>query len=110
MEHRWTTRKAINYPIMVYLNSIGFINSFVKNISAHGMLVDTGQFTLPKGAVVELAGTGSWDLESKMGLPKAFIVRANYGQAGLMLLSSVWKIPEQWGVFEHRWVDKGLYQ
>ena len=89
MENRWTTRKEIIYPIMVYHNPIGFIYSLVMNVSADGMLVDTGKFTLPRGAVVELVGTGSWNSESKMGLPKAFIARANYGLAGLMLLSSV---------------------
>jgi hypothetical protein len=94
MEHRAKTRKEINYPILIHHNPTGFINALIMNVSADGMLVDTGQFSLPKGAVVELAGTGSWLLESKMGLPKAIITHAKNGQAGLMLLSSVRKVAE----------------
>jgi hypothetical protein len=74
---------------MIYHHPTGFINASLKNVSRHEMLVDTGQFSLPKGTVVELAGAGAWQLESKMGLPKAMISRANQdGIMVLMLLSS----------------------
>jgi hypothetical protein len=74
---------------MIYHNPIGFITASIKNVGTDSMLVDTGQFTLPMGSVVELAGAGSWQLESKIGLPKAMITHANSdGQTMLMLLSS----------------------
>ena len=43
------SRIEINYPIMVYLNPIGFINSFIKKISADGIIVDTGHFFFAQG-------------------------------------------------------------
>ena len=92
MEHRFSPRKEINLPIMIYQNPIGFIKAWVKNASADGMLVDTGQFALPKGAVVELAGAAAWQLESKMGLPKALIIHAKDGPTGLMLLANKKKV------------------
>ncbi len=101
MDHRWTARKETNYPIVLYHKPIGYIVSYVKNVSVDGMLVETGEVTLPKGVVVEIAATESPNLERKIELPKAFITRANQGLAGLMLISSVWKVPELWGVFEH---------
>ena len=85
MEHRFSPRKESNSSVLVFQNQIGCIKAFIKNVSPHGMLVDTGKYTLPKGAVVELAGPASWELQSKMGLPKALIVHSKDGMAGLML-------------------------
>jgi hypothetical protein len=53
MERRRNTRKNINLPIMIYHKPIGFIIASIKNVGADGMLVDTGQFRLPMGSVVE---------------------------------------------------------
>ena len=89
MKHRLNTPPKNNLPIMIFYNPIGFINAWIKSISKDEILVETGEYPLPKGAVVELAGAGSWQLESKMGLPKAMISHAdNHGQAILMLLSN----------------------
>lgn len=88
MEHRFSPRKEINASVLVFQKTIGCIKALVKNVSAHGMLVDTGRSTLPKGVVVELAGPASWKLESKMGLPKALIVHSKNGKAGLMLTTN----------------------
>ena len=97
MEHRFSPRKEINSPVMIYQNQIGFIGASAKNISASGMLVDTGRFSLPKGAVVELAGAAAWELESKLGLPKALIVHVNDGKMGLMLIENRGKVAALWG-------------
>lgn len=91
MEHRFSPRKEINSTILVFQNTLGCIKALVKNISTHGMLVDTGRSTLPKGVVVELAGPASWKLESKSGLPKALIVHSKEGKAGLMLTTNMGK-------------------
>jgi len=94
MEHRLSPRKEINSYIIVFQKQNGFIKGLVKNISRHGMLVDTGRSTLPNGAVVELAGPASWKLESKMGLPKALIIHSKDGEAGLMLTTNRGKIAD----------------
>jgi hypothetical protein len=87
MEKRFSPRQEINSSVLVFQNNIGCINALVKNISSHGMLLDTGQCTLPTGAVVELAGPASQQLESIMGLPKAFIVHSDHGKAGLLVVT-----------------------
>jgi hypothetical protein len=97
MEHRFSPRKGTNSPVMIYQNQIGFITASVKNVSANGMLVDTGRFALPKGSIVELAGAASWKLESKRGLPKALIIHAADGLTGLMLIANRGKVADLWG-------------
>ena len=96
MEHRFSPRKDMDSPVMIYQNQIGFISAAVKNVSTNGMLVDTGRYALTKGTVVELAGAASWRLESKMGLPKALVVHSNDGQTGLMLILNREKVDELW--------------
>jgi hypothetical protein len=88
VEHRFSPRKEINSSVLVFQKAIGCIKALVKNVSAHGMLVDTGRSTLPQGVVVELAGPASWKWESKLGLPKALIIHSKDGKAGLMLTTS----------------------
>ena len=87
MEKRFSPREEINSSVLVFQNEVGCINASVENISHHGMLLDTGQSTLPIGAVVELAGPVSRRLESRMGLPKAVIVHSNQGKAGLLMVT-----------------------
>lgn len=85
MEHRFSPRTEINSSVLVFQETIGCLKALVKNVSMHGMLVDTGRSTLPMGIVVELAGPVSWKFESKTGLPKALIIHSKDGKAGLML-------------------------
>jgi hypothetical protein len=85
MEKRMTPRQEINSSILVFENNVGCINAFVKNVSNRGMLLDTGRFNLPTGAVVELAGPASRRLASRLGLPKALIVHSENGKAGLLV-------------------------
>lgn len=101
MEHRWNPRKEINSPVMVYQEQIGIIKASVKNVSADGMLVETGGFGLTKGAVVELAGATLRSIESKMLRLKALIIHADDGVAGLMFIANREKIADLWGNFEH---------
>lgn len=106
MEHRFSPRKEINSSVIVYQKQFGLITAAVKNVSAYGMLVDTGRSTLPKGAVVELAGPASWTLESKTGLPKALIIHAKDGQTGLMLIANREKITAPSVNFERGWTEE----
>ncbi len=105
MEHRFSPRREINSSVIVYQKQTGFIKAAVKNVSAYGMLVDTGRSILPKGAVVELAGPAAWKLESKTGLPKALIIHANDGQMGLMLIANREKVADPSGDFERDWAE-----
>ena len=88
MEKRFSPRKEIDSSVLIFNDQVGSIKALVKNISAQGMLVDTGRPTLPEGAIVELAGPASWKLESKTGLPKALIVHSKDGKAGLMVTAN----------------------
>jgi len=94
MEQRFNHRMEITSFVLVFQKQIGWIKALVKNVSTHGMLVDTGRSTLPKGTVVELAGPAAWQLESKMGLPKAMTIHSKDGKAGLMLIATKWKIAD----------------
>lgn len=96
MEHRFSPRVITNSPVMIYDKQIGFIDAFVRNVSATGMLVDTGRFSLTKGAVVELAGAASWRLESKTDLPKALIIHTKHGQTGLLLIAHTSEDIDSW--------------
>jgi hypothetical protein len=98
MEKRFTPRKEINSSVLVFHKKMGCIKGLVKNISTHGMLVDTERSTLPKGSIVELAGPASWKLESRTGLPKALIIHSKDGKVGLMLTEDSGKIAELAGV------------
>jgi len=99
MEKRYSPRKETNSSVLVFHKTLGCIKALVKNFSAHGMLVDTEQSTLPIGSVVELAGPASWSLESRTGLPKGLIIHSQHGKAGLMLTKeSSGKIAELFGV------------
>jgi hypothetical protein len=61
--------------------------ALIKNISNNEIHVETRPYPFPQGAVVELVGAGSWQLESKMGLPEASIRHADKdGKTVLMLL------------------------
>ena len=87
MEKRFDPRQEINSSVLVFQNTIGCINARVKNISDYGMLLETGQSTLPTGEVVELAGPASLQLESRFGLPRALIIHSKGGQAGLLVMA-----------------------
>lgn len=87
MEHRLTTFQKHNLPFMIYHNPFGFVNALIKKTCKNEIHVETTQWPLPQGAVVERAGAGSWQLESKMGLPKALISHTSKdGETALMLL------------------------
>ena len=98
MQKRFSPRKKINSSVLVFHKKMGCIKGLVKNVSTHGMLVDTGRSTLPNGSVVELAGPASWKLESRAGLPRALIVHSKDGEVGLMLTEDSGKITELSGV------------
>ena len=100
MEHRWNPRKEIDSPVMVYHEQIGIIKASVKNVSADGMLVDTGQLMLKKGTIVELAGATMRSIKNKMVRLKALIVHANEGLAGLMFIENMEISAALWGDFE----------
>jgi len=98
MENRFSPRMEITSSVLVFHRTIGCIKGLVKNVSAYGMFVDTGQTTLPKGTVVELAGPASWKFESRMGLPKALIIHSHDGKSGLMLTANSGRLAEISGV------------
>lgn len=96
MEHRWNPRKEINSRVMVYQPQIGIIKAAVKNISAEGMLVDTGQYALTKGVIVELADAALNRLQSKMLRLKALIVHTDDSAAGLMVIGDRRNVAVLW--------------
>ncbi|MEJ2573620.1 MAG: hypothetical protein P8164_08565 [Gammaproteobacteria bacterium] len=87
MEHRWNPRKEMDSRVTVYRHGLGDFMAAVKNISAEGMLVDTGQYALPKGVMVELAAAALDGLQSSLLRLRALTVHADDdGAAGLMFI------------------------
>jgi hypothetical protein len=86
MERRWNARKEFNSTVMVYQERAGIIRVSVKNVSADGMLMETGRSVLSKGALVELTGETLRKHGNKMTRLKGLIVHAKDGLAGLMFV------------------------
>lgn len=86
MERRWHPRKEIDSRVMVYREGLGNFMAAVKNISADGMLVDTGRYALAKGVIVELADAALNGLQSSLLRLRALIVHADDRAAGLMFV------------------------
>jgi hypothetical protein len=86
MEHRWNARTEVNAAIAVHLQHFGATQAIVKNVSRTGMLLDTRQFNLMRGGVVELAYTVARNLEGATIRLKALIVHAGDGLAGIMFI------------------------
>ena len=87
MEHRWNARTQVNAAITLNLPHSGAIQAIVKNISRSGMLLDTRQFDLMRGGVVELAYTVARKLEREIVRLKALIVHGGDGLAGIMFIA-----------------------
>ena len=98
MEHRWNSRKEIHSTVTVYPGHFGAIKAVVKNISGNGMLLETDQFYLAKGGVVELAYAASPRVESETVRLKALTIHASGGLAGLMFIENA-------GDFAALWAD-----
>jgi hypothetical protein len=98
MERRYNPRTQISSSVLIFHKRMGCIKGFVKNISTHGMFIDTGQYTLPKGSVIELAGPASWRLEGGTSFPKGLIIHSKDGKSGLMLTAYSGKIAGLSGV------------
>jgi hypothetical protein len=96
MEHRWNSRKKVNSIITVHLQQFGAIKAMVKNISRTGMLLDTRQFNLPRGSVVELAYTVLRKLERETVRIKALTIHAGDGLAGIMFIEHAGDIAALW--------------
>ena len=88
MEHRWSSRKDIDSTITVHLQNFGAITARVKNVSRTGMLLDTRQFNLMQGSIVELAYTVIRKLQSETVRLKALTIHAGEGLAGLMFIEA----------------------
>jgi hypothetical protein len=88
MEHRWNSRTEINSTVTVYPKHFGAVKAMVKNISKHGMLLETDQFSLAKGGVVELAYTAFRKVASETVRLKALTIHASGGLAGLMFIEN----------------------
>ena len=92
MERRYNPRARSSSSILIFHKRMGCIKGLVKNISTNGMYIDMGQYALPKGSIIELAGPASWRFESRTGLPKGLIIHSKDGKVGLMLTASSGKI------------------
>ena len=72
IEHRWSSRKAINLDVNLYYPPIGIINGKTRNISLEGMFVDIQGIHIPTQARLEIC------------LP-AYVVHSDESGIGLML-------------------------
>lgn len=53
-ERRCSIRKPINLEVAVYYDGLGILRCLSRNVSLHGMLLDTGVMVLPQNASVDL--------------------------------------------------------
>jgi hypothetical protein len=86
MEHRWAHRRQTDAWIRLYLDPAAMLTARARNLSRHGMLVDTGHRLLKQGTVVELADTEQQENGPRPKRVKAMVVHAAGNLAGLMFI------------------------
>ena len=55
MEHRLSLRTQLTMNVVIYYNGLGLLQARSIDVSRHGMLVDTGQMSIPLHAIVDVA-------------------------------------------------------
>lgn len=53
-ERRSSIRKPVSLEVAVYYNGLGILRCLTRNLSLHGMLLDTGAMVIPQNAAVDL--------------------------------------------------------
>jgi hypothetical protein len=85
IEHRWSSRKAINLDVNLYYPPIGTINGRTRNISLEGMFVDLKGVRIPPQARLEVAFTAELHGQYTEHRLPAYVVHEGENGIGLML-------------------------
>lgn len=84
MEHRWESRTTVDWEVIINSGNIGLIRARARNVSDHGIMLDTGRIGLVTGNVVTLACLTSDGAERDVLRARAQVVHFDRGRAGLM--------------------------
>lgn len=85
MEHRMSSRTLLNMNVAIYYNGLGLLQGRTRDVSRHGMYVETGLMTLPLHALVDVAFPLSANaISTPPQRASAMVVRLTDCGAGLM--------------------------
>lgn len=84
MEHRWEPRINVDWEVIINSGNIGLIRARARNVSDHGIMLDTGRIGLVTGNVVTLACLSSNGAPRDVLRARAQVVHFDRGRAGLM--------------------------
>ena len=90
MEHRLSSRTPLMMNVVIYYNGLGLLQARSIDVSRHGMLVRTGQMTLPLHAMVDVAfPLDAGKLSAPPQRTPAMVVRVAEEGIGLMFANEI---------------------
>ncbi len=84
MEHRLSSRTALNLNVIIFHSGLGMLQSKTVDISRHGVLVKTNHITLPLHALVDIAFPAFDPKRTELQRLPAMVVRLTDDGVGLM--------------------------
>ena len=85
IEHRWSSRKAIDLDVNLYYPPVGIVNGKTRNISLEGMFVDIKGVHIPAQARLEICFSAETCGKSTEHRLPAYVVHSDASGIGLML-------------------------
>jgi len=86
MEKRCFERNPLQVHVLMHYGPLGLINGVTKNISNHGMFVETGRIILSNDTSIELSFRYPDQFEGNIYTLDAHIVHATVKGAGLQFI------------------------
>jgi hypothetical protein len=85
VEHRWSSRKALNLDVSLHYPPVGTISARTRNISLEGMFVELEGVSIPEKSSIEVTFKGgARQSHTEHRLP-AYVVHQREDGVGLML-------------------------
>jgi len=95
MENRWNQRHLTKINVMIYYGPLGLIRGIARDISSHGMFVESGRIILSNEELIQVSFQYP-DLydENKFSIP-AHVIHSNQKGAGLKFLNYIFTPPDR---------------
>ena len=95
MENRWNERQLIRLNVMIYYGPLGLIRGTARDISSHGMFIESGRIILSNEELIQISFQYPDHNENKSFSIPAHVVHSNKRGAGLKFLNYVFTPPDQ---------------
>lgn len=83
-ERRSSIRRPVSLEVAVYYDGLGILRCQTRNLSLHGMLLDTGAMVLPQNAAIDLTLIHKIAGITRLQRVPATVVRVEDSGAGVM--------------------------